>query len=993
MSQNFETFTESGVEADFLKWLSDDGWEVYGEGDKWGSEILDNRYGRDRNEVIYWNVLKEKVIELNDHITEDNVERFLSSLKRDLSHENLIQANKKFHKIMRGGKRGFQYQAEDGSQKTKAVDLIDFQDTDNNRFIAVNQFRVRQGNGTKRPDINLFVNGIPLVTMELKSVTQENDYYDAIEDIQEYEEDISRLFVPALFNVASDSMEFRYGSVNATNEFYNPWKPDENTGGIPVKQAVEDLLTQDKLLDILHNFVFFEEKAGGDAKITPRHMQYQASNRILKRIDTEESNRGLIWHTQGSGKSYTMLYTAKNLITRDILDNPQIVVLVDREKLESQMSNTLDSIDFDQYDVAKSGEHLQDLLQNGTSTLILTTIQKFQTVENDSQGNPETVVLTDEAHRFMEKDLGSKLDAVLPDTYHFGFTGTPVRDSERDTFNHYGPEDELYLHRYSIKEGIQDNLILPVVFTPRNEMEWEIDEDQLDVEFEQNFSSLDTEEKHEVIKNNVTTREIAELKPRVNAVTENIYEHFQSVDKNGFKGLVVTPSQKAAALYGERLQSLLSEEEVEVFVSAGEDSDDIVKQYKTTKEERDSIVEDYKKEDKPKIIVVCDMLLTGFDAPVLKTMYLDRNLKNHSLLQAIARTNRIKECKNNGEIVDYQGVFQNLDKALDYSEEVRESAAINKDEMFNGSDEVQGFKPLLEDLITIFDGIEKSDSLEPLNKAVSRLRKNPDDRKKFKEGMRKLQDLYETLSPDKRLKQEEIAPKYKWLTQVRIAFETDEDGGRDNSEDNIREKTKEILEENVEITDIKEEFSSYKLSEEHLEEIENLEPNIKATKIITATHNHLDVHRGENPRYKRISERLNEVIERWQSEEVTDIEAVDKLEEIEREMIELEEAPEEHSMKDYEYAFYTALTDNYSDYLSEEEAEGVARKLGEQFREKIDTDFENWYENEKVRKEFGKVIVEILLKEFDKKDLYLDNRETLIEDFWDYAVENTVKAE
>jgi type I restriction enzyme R subunit len=990
VSQGFETFSESGVEADFLRWLGDIGWEVHGEGDKWGSKILDERYGRDRDEVVYWSILRQKVIEINDHVDEDNVDRFVSSLKRELSHDNLVQANKDFHEILRAGFRGFQFQTEDGSKKTKSVDLIDFENIENNRFTAVNQFRVRQGNGVKRPDINLFVNGVPLVTIELKSVTQENDYYDAIQDLQDYEETVSRLFVPALFNVASDNMQFRYGPVGASNSFYNPWQTSEEEDDVPVRQAVQDLLMHDNLLDMLDNFVFFEEDTGGDKKIVPRHMQYQASNLILDRINKGESKSGLVWHTQGSGKSYTMLYTAKNLITGSILDNPQVIVLVDREKLESQMSATLGNINFEQYEVAESGDNLQEMIVNGTSKLILTTIQKFRTVKNDSQTNPETVILTDEAHRFMEKDLESKLEAVLPDTYHFGFTGTPVRDTDRDTYDNYGPEDERYLHRYSIKEGIQDNLILPVVFEPRHDIHWDINEDQLDVEFEKKFSDLDSEEKHEVIKENVTVREISELKPRVNAISENINKHFKSVDKNGFKALVVTPSQKAAALYGEKLQELMSEEEVEVFVSAGEDNDEIVQKYRTTKDERDGIVDDYKEDgENPKIIVVCDMLQTGFDAPILKTMYLDRNLKNHSLLQAIARTNRIRDDKNNGEIVDYQGVFQNLDKALDYSEEVQESAAIDKDELFEGSEEVQGFKPLLEELIAIFDGISKKDDTEALNKAVSKLRKNPDDRKKFKQGMRKLQDLYETISPDKRLKQQEITPRYKWLTQVRLAFKRDE-GEDSGPEDDVREKTKEMLEENVDITKINEEFSSYKLSEEHLEEIDGLEPGIKATKIITAATDHLDIHRNQNPRYKRISKRLNEVIERWQSEDVEDIEAVQKLERIEEEMIDLEKAPEEEGMRDYEYAFYTCLKDDYSEYVSDDEAEEMAEYVGEKFRDEIDTDFEGWHNKQSSRKRFGKIVIDALLKEFNKKDLYKDHREQLVEDFWQYAVENTV---
>jgi type I restriction enzyme R subunit len=987
----FQAFTESGVEADFLKWLDDEGWEVYGKGNQWGSEILDKKYGREREEVIYWGILKEKLIKLNDEITEENVDRFASSLKRDLSHDNLLKSNKKFHKLLRKGKK-FTFKTESGSKKTKAIQLIDFENLEDNRFIAANQFRVRQAKGsTKRPDVNLFVNGIPLVTVELKSITQENDYYNAIEDIHEYEDKVSRLFVPGLLNVAADTQEFRYGAVGAPTEYYNPWKPTEKENQIQNKEAIETLLTKETLLDILDNFVFYEENSGRDVKITPRHMQYYASNLILDRVESQKTDRGLIWHTQGSGKSYTMLYTAKNLLKRNIIDNPQVLVIVDREKLEEQMGKTLSNIDFDLYDIAKSGKHLQQLLEDGSSTLILTTIQKFQTVDNESQGNPNTVVLTDEAHRFMEKDLGNKLEAVLPDSQHYGFTGTPVREQERNTFDHYSPEGETYLHRYSIKEGIQDNLILPVVFTPRHQMEWEINEEEIDVEFEESFASLPFEEKKEILKQYVTPREIAELQPRVNKISENITQHFQAVDKNGFKGMVVTPSKKAAAMYGERLQQLIGEDEVEVFISAQGDDRDIIQKFKTSSEERDQIIEKFEKEDKnPKMIVVCDMLLTGFDAPILKTMYLDRNLKNHSLLQAIARTNRLKKGKNNGEIVDYQGVFQNIDKALDYSEEVQESAAIEKDKLFTGNDEIKGFKPLLEELVEIFEEVEKTNSSEALNQAVTILRKNPDQRKQFKDGMRRLEDLYESISPDKRLAENDIQQKYKWLTQVRIAFKSDEKGPKTNPEDQMREKTKEIIERNVDITKIKDNFSSYKLSKEHLEEIKGLEPSVKATKVTTSGTEHLRPRQNQNPRYKKLSERLNEVIAQWQGGEISDVDAVEKAEDIAEEALELDNAPEKKGMEDYEYAFYTKLIDEYGEYVEEDEAEEIASMLGEKFREKIDTTFSKWYKNEEVKKKFGQIIVEVLLKDFDKKELYIENRNTLVEDFWTYTIENQV---
>lgn len=523
-------------------------------------------------------------------------------------------------------------------------------------------------------------------------------------------------------------------------------------------------------------------------------------------------------------------------------------------------------------------------------------------------------------------------------------------------------------------------------------MEWEINEDEIDVEFEESFASLPFEKKKEIIKKYVTPREIAELQPRVNKIAENIHEHFQAVDKNGFKGMVVTPSKKAAAMYGEQLQKHLGENKVEVFISGQGDDREIVNKFKTSSEEREQIVEDFKEKDKnPKMIVVCDMLLTGFDAPILKTMYLDRNLKNHSLLQAIARTNRLKEGKNNGEIVDYQGVFQNIDKALDYSDEVQENAAIEKDKLFTGNEEIKGFKPLLDELIEIFEDVEKTNSTETLNEAVTILRKNPEERKKFKDGMRRLQDLYESISPDKRLADEKIQSKYKWLTQVRIAFKSEEDGPRSNPEKEMREKTKEIIERNVDIKEIQDNFSSYKLSKEHLEEIKGLEPSVKATKVITSTTCHLDPRTNKNPQYRRLSERLNEVIEQWQGEEISDVQAVEKVEDIAEEALKVDEAPDQKEMTEYEYAFYSKLKQEYSEYVEDNEAEEISRELGRKFREDLDIDFDNWYQNEEIKKKFGQLIVEVLLKDFDKKDLYIENRTSLVEDFWTYTIENLVE--
>lgn len=761
---------EQGVERSILQWLDGLGWETYGKDDDWGATVLDREYDRATSEVIYWEILREQVIAINDDITENNVDSFCNSLRRDLDHDNLMDGNRAFHTLLRAGKKFNVKHDNNGTSKPTYIDLIDFEDPENNRLIAANQFRVSRTHSI-RPDITLFVNGIPLVNFEVKSLAQDNDYYDAIDNLREYEVDVPRLFVPGLFNVAADTTELRYGAVGVGREFYEPWStaPEEYEDPIPMKQAVGALCDPATVLDILDNYVFYERSTGGNAKIIPRHMQYYACQRILQRVHTDDHKRGLIWHTQGSGKSYTMLYAAKNLLERDVISSPQVFIIVDTDKLASQMSDNLSNIGFERSVVAGSRDRLQDLIEEGQSQLVLTTIQKFQEVEPDSAGNDEIVVMSDEAHRFMEKDLGSRLEAAMPHAYHFGFTGTPVHEGEsqldRNTFREFSPEGEESLHSYSIRQGIDDDLIKPVFFKLWHDIEWEIDEDAMDVEFEESFRGLSTEEKLEVIQDSFTSTELAELRTRVEAYVEKINEHFdEKVDANDWKGMVVTPSREAAALYGELLLDSRPDDEVEVlYTSTGDDSKRL-RRFHTTSEERDKIVRRFREEDTPKLLVVHNMLLTGFDAPVLKTMYLDRNLKNHNLLQAVARTNRPAEGKTNGEIVDFQGVFRNIDDALEYDDETKQFAARDEEQLFEKLTEQ------LDALEKIFKDIPRDDTQETMQACLARVSKHPEKRD-FKQGYRRLQDLYESVSPDGWLVESGIQRRYQWISRVYVAFQ------------------------------------------------------------------------------------------------------------------------------------------------------------------------------------------------------------------------------
>ncbi|PSP87431.1 DEAD/DEAH box helicase [Halobacteriales archaeon QS_4_69_34] len=977
---------EQGVERSILQWLDDLGWETYGQDGEWGATILDREYGRTTSEVIYWEILREQVIAINEDLTEDNADSFLNSLRRDLDQDDLMDGNQAFHTLLRTGKKFDVKHENNGTTKPTYIDLIDFESPENNRLIAANQFRVSRTYSI-RPDVTLFVNGIPLVQFELKSLAQDNDYYDAISDLQSYEERAPRLFIPCLFNVAADTTELRYGAVGAETGFYEPWSdaPPEHEDEISMRQAVGALCNPATVLDILDNYVFYEQAAGGEVKIIPRHMQYYACQRILERVRTGEHKRGLIWHTQGSGKSYTMLYAAKNLLEQDVIGSPQVFIIVDTDKLASQMADNLSNIGFERSTVAGSIEHLQDLIEEGQSQLVLTTIQKFRDVEPDTAGNDDIVVMSDEAHRFMEKDLGSRLDAAIPHAYQFGFTGTPVHEGEseldRNTFREFNPEGEEFLHRYSIKEGIDDELILPVFFTLWHDVEWDIDEDAMDAEFEQSFRDLSTEEKLEVILESFTSTELAELRSRVEAYVEKINEHFdENVDANGWKGMVVTPSREAAALYGGLLLDSRPEEEVDVLYTATGDDSERLRQFHTTNEERNKIVRRFREEDEPKLLVVHNMLLTGFDAPVLKTMYLDRSLKNHTLLQAIARTNRPADGKSNGEIVDFQGVFRNIDDALEYDSETKAFAARDKDELF---DDVE---TQLEALEEIFEGIPRDDAQETIQACLARVSKHPEKRE-FKRGYRRLQDLYESISPDRRLIESGIQRRYQWLSHVSVAFRRN-NNREENPEDEMREKTKRIIEENVDIAQIKDQFPVYKISDEHLEAVDEMdEPAAQATSIAHATQDHLRPRVDQNPRYKRLSERVTDIVSRWQNGDMSDPDAVERLERLEREAIELESEAEERGMSDTEFAVYSELVDGHEELIDDEaEAETLAHDLIQGFESEIDTSFKGWKTNEGAIDHIEVMIIDVLVKEHDRADLV--KAEDFIENVRSYLIEN-----
>jgi len=976
--------TESGLEVSILHWLRDlpgsHQWSAYGLKNGEGAAVLDQEYDREKGEVIYWDLLRERLIAINDEVTPQNVDRLLNSLRRDLDQDGLMAGNRHLQDLLRRGKK-FNAKNGNGTKKPVYADLIAFGDLEKNSFIAVNQLRVTRGPSV-RPDITLLVNGIPVVHGELKSLTQDNDYTDAISDLRGYEEQIPRLFFPTLLNVAADTETLRYGGVGAGRGFYFPWSEaplqyqDENK----LKQSVQALLNPETLLDLVQNFVFYEENKGGTAKIVPRHMQYYAVKEVLGRIRDGTSKRGLIWHTQGSGKSYTMLFAAKNLLERGVLNSPQVFLIVDTDKLASQMEGTLSAIGFERSVVAKSMDHLEELIEKGRSQLVLTTIQKFQDVAAGRQGNAEVVVMADEAHRFMERLLGNKLEGAMPDAWHFGFTGTPVHKGESEvalsTFRNYCPDGETPLHRYSIRDGIKDEVILPVYFTLRHEAEWDIDEDAMDEAFDLQLEHLSEDQKLEVIQDSLTPRDLGEIPSRIETYAGEVIEHFEKhVEPNGWKGMVVAPSRKSAALYGKYLRAHRGSEDVEVMYTGTDEDSDLLSQFHTTTEERDDIIDRFKDKPKPSLLVVHNMLLTGFDAPILKTMYLDRRLTDHNLLQAIARTNRPAEGKTNGEIVDFQGVFENLDDALAYDSETRSFAAQDKEQLF------EAFENQLETLWSIFEDVPNTNDQEAVQQALAKVSKHPEKRD-FKQGFKRLQDLYESLSPDGRLTRPRIERRYQWLSHIWVAFRRSSNR-EENPEESVREKTREIVEKHVDVTRVKEDFPIYKVGKEHLESVRGQEPAAQASSIAHAVQAHLRPRADKNPRYERLSERVQEVLHRWQTGQMTDPDAVEVLEEIEQDVIDVQETSDERDFSETEHALYALFQDEYG--LPAGRADLLAKVIIERVDRKVDTDFPGWQRNEDTLQKIAQETMRALIDE-DEIELAMEDAQ---EEVLDYIVANS----
>jgi type I restriction enzyme R subunit len=653
-----------------------------------GTEAL-AEYRESAREPVLAGRLKAALARLNPGLSTDTIRKVARAMANP-TFGCLAETNAIAHRLLTHGMTVAPESAQDGH---RSVRLVDFEAPCRNDFIVTRQFRVRGGSKTIVADAVLFVNGLPLAVLELKSPTLGDAWLqEAVEQLLWYQEatdNYREQGAPQLFNtvqlvVAACGQRAAYGTLGTPLRYFAEWKTpypameEEVAAALGRKPTPQDvalwgLFQPANLLDIVRNFVVYESDPTSSRVIhkVPRYPQFVAVNKAIARIKTARrptDRGGVIWHTQGSGKSLTMLWLALKLRREPAFENPTIVIVTDRTDLDDQISGTFKAAGFPNPDRAESVRDLRTKLAGPTGLTITTTIQKFQELASSSgrsstqplNGAENVFVLVDEAHRTQYRSLAANMRAALPNACFLGFTGTPIDRNDRSTKATFGP----YIDTYTIEQAVQDGATVPIFYESRLP-KLQLVGPSLDRLFAHVFADRSDEERAEIKRKYATESAIATAPRRVEAVCLDLLDHFtRYIRPNGFKAQVVAVSREAAVLYKETLDRLNAPPSAVIMSSSNDDPAHLAK-WAMGDQQRKEVIKRFKEPSDPlSILVVCDMLITGFDAPVEQVMYLDSPLREHTLLQAIARVNRNADRKTYGLVVDYWGVSEALKDAL-----------------------------------------------------------------------------------------------------------------------------------------------------------------------------------------------------------------------------------------------------------------------------------------------------------------------------------------
>ena len=760
-----KSFTEhKTVQQRILEYANQIGWDIISQSKAEELRHFDSSASLPQerakgSSLFFKDILINKIKEFNPKLDNpSDIVSQLSLLRFD------IQGNKDFLEYLRGEKNYFN----NDDNREYNIKLIDFDDISKNEFHVTEEYYTNNGRYGNREDVVFLVNGIPIVVIECKNATKDEAIAIGVDQVRRYHRETPEMLIPEQIFTVTEALGFSYGvtwNLNRKNLFN--WKEDE-VGNLESK--IKTFFTHERILAYIKNYIIFAEQNEELNKYILRQHQVRAVEKVIQRSIDETKSRGLIWHTQGSGKTYTMIKAAEILFKLKETDKPTIILLIDRNELEDQMIRNLASLGLKNIEHADRIVKLRDLLKQDYRGIIISMIHKFNDMPEKINLRKNIFVLVDEAHRTTSGDLGNYLMAAIPNATYIGFTGTPIDKTVygKGTFKTFGIDDKHgYLDKYSISDSIADGTTIPLYYSlaPNDLL---VPEETLEKEFlslaeAQGVSDID--ELNKILERAVVTRNFLKGKRRINKIAKFISNHYKTYVENlGYKAFVVGVDREACALYKKALDKYLPPEYSEVVYTGNYNDTEELKKYHISKDDEKRIRKNFSKPDQlPKILIVTEKLLTGFDAPILYAMYLDKPMRDHTLLQAIARVNRPYEDEQGkkkpfGFVLDFVGIFDKLEKALAFDSDdvksvVRDIALLKT--LFKNKMEKESSK-----YISVIKGSYDDNDV---NLIIEHF-KDKSKRKEFFKFYKELEMLYEIISPDAFLRP--YIDNYKTLTQI-----------------------------------------------------------------------------------------------------------------------------------------------------------------------------------------------------------------------------------
>lgn len=862
---------------------------------------------RQASDVFVESLLREALIKFNPEIAScpdraDEVIYKLRAMVLLVQNDGLVRSNEALAEWLQGDKT--MPFGPNGEHTT--VRLIDFENPANNDLVVCNQWTYQIGQLSKRFDVVLLVNGLPIVIGEAKTpVRPAVTWVDGAAQVHDdYEQSVPAMFVPNVFSFATEGKAFRYGSVRMPIDMWGPWRDADNQaeGSLAdVKKSVMSMMLPRVVLDILQNFTLFAtDKKHRRIKTICRYQQYEGTNLIVQRVVESKIKKGLIWHFQGSGKSLLMVFTAQRLRMHPLLGNPTVIIVVDRIDLDTQITATFSAADVPNMIKAESREELRTLLGQDVRKVVITTIHKFGEAEGVLNDRKNIIVLVDEAHRTQEGDLGRKMRAALPNAFLFGLTGTPINRSDKNTFWAFGAdEDEKgYLSRYTFQESIRDKATLPLHFESP-EIRLKIDKAAIDEAYKQVTDNLSEQDRDDLAKRAAKMAVLVKAPERVRGVMEHIVNHYRSkVEPNGFKAQIVTFDRECCVAYKVVLDEITGDPNCSAVVMHVVQSDPA--EWKVHGRDRDAeekILDRFRDSTDPlKFLIVTNKLLTGFDAPILQVMYLDKPMRDHNLLQAICRTNRIYPGKTHGLIVDYIGIFDDVAQALDFDEKAVQEVISNLDdvkkELPKQVAKCLAFFPAVDRTAGGYEGLIAAQDCLP----------NNEKRDAFAAEYSVLGRIWEALSPDPCLTPYE--KDYRWLTQVYESVKPPSGNGK-LLWHVLGAKTIELVHENTELYAIRDDLETLVLDAELIESVVG-SPENKGKALEVSLVARLRKH-SKDPKFVALGERLEKIKDKHEQGLIDSKEFLKQLLELARDVVEAEKKVDPVEERDKAKAALTEL--------------------------------------------------------------------------------------